>query len=121
MALYWRMKRDPPRILGQSRNAVLELRGQGIGHVYGKTGREIGDQQQITACQITLSRKADGLELELTGKLAPLAYRDRARSLGPAFEASLFIPIGYLMLRQWPIDQLLEERRERFGIQNIWL
>jgi hypothetical protein len=112
---------DFARILGQSRKAVLELRGQGIGHVYGKTGREIGDQQQITACQITLSRKADGLEIELTGKLAPLAYGDRARSLGPAFEASLFIPIGYLMLRQWPIDQLLVERRERFGIQNIWL
>ena len=61
----------------------------------------------------------DGLEIELTGELAPLADGDRAKSLGPAFEASLFIPIGYLMLHHWPIDQLVVDWRERFGIQFV--
>jgi hypothetical protein len=108
---------DFARILGQSRKAVLELRGEGIGHVYGQTGRDFGYRQPITACRITLSRKADGLEIELTGELAPLADGDRAKSLGPAFEASMFVPIGYLMLRQWPIDRLAVDWRERSGIQ----
>jgi hypothetical protein len=110
---------DFARILGQSRKAVLELRGEGIGHVYGQTGREFGYLQPITACRITLSRKADGLEIELTGELGPLADGDRAKSLGPAFAASMFVPIGYLMLHQWPIDQLVVDWRERFGIQFV--
>jgi hypothetical protein len=108
---------DFARILGQCRKAVLELRGEGIGHVYGQTGRDWGGRQPITACRITLSRKADGLEIELSGELAPLADGDGADSLGPAFEASMFVPIGYLMLRQWPIDRLIVDWRERFGIQ----
>ena len=44
---------DFARILGQSRKAVLELRGEGIGHVYGRTGRDYGGRQPITACQVT--------------------------------------------------------------------
>jgi hypothetical protein len=109
---------DFGRILGQSRKAVLELRGEGIGHVYGQTGRDFGCRQPITACRITLSRRIDGLEIDLTGELAPLADGHRAKSLGPAFEASMFVPIGYLMLRQWPIDRLdVDWRRERSGIQ----
>ncbi len=34
--------RDLARILGQGREAVVELRGGGIGHVYGRTGRDFG-------------------------------------------------------------------------------
>ena len=107
---------DVARILGQSSKAVLELRGEGIGHVYGHTGRDFGGLQPITACRLTLSRKADGLEIDLTGELGPLSDGDGA-ALGPTFEASMFVPIGYLMLRQWPIDRLLIDRRERLGIQ----
>jgi len=108
---------DFARILGQSRKAVLELRGEGVGHVYGQTGRDYGPEQPITACQITLSRRIDGLEIDLTGELAPLADGHWAKSLGPAFEASMFVPNGYLMLRQWPIDRLVVDWRERLGIQ----
>jgi hypothetical protein len=38
---------DFARILGQSRKAVLELRGEGIGHVDGQTGRERGATDKI--------------------------------------------------------------------------
>jgi hypothetical protein len=108
---------DFARILGQNRKAVLELRGEGIGHVYGQTGREWGGLQPITACRITLSRKADGLEIDLAGELAPIADEHWAKPLGPKFKASMFVPSGYLMLRQWPIDRLVEDWRERSGIQ----
>jgi hypothetical protein len=107
---------DFARILGQSRKAVLDLRGEGIGHVYGQTGRDFGGRQPITACRVTLSRKTDGLQIDLTGELGPLTDGPGA-ALGPAFEASMFVPIGYLMLRQWQIDQLAVDRRERLGIQ----
>jgi len=110
---------DFARMLGQSRKAVLELRGDGIGHVYGQTGRDWGGRQPITACEITLARGNDGLQIDLTGKLAPTT--DGYESLGPKFEASMFVPTGYLMLRQWPIDGLLDDWRKRFGIQNSWL
>jgi hypothetical protein len=73
--------------------------------------------QPITACQITLSRRIDGLDISLTGELAPIDDGDSAKPLGPAFEASLFVPTGYLMLRQWPVDRLVVDRRERCGIQ----
>jgi hypothetical protein len=104
---------DLARILGNSREAVLELRGGGIGHVYGQTGRDFGARQPITACRIALSRRIDGLEIGLTGELGPLADGESGTSLGPAFEASLFVPIGYLMLRQWPIDRPVGEFRDR--------
>jgi hypothetical protein len=109
---------DFARILGKSRKAQLELRGEGIGHVDLQTGRDWGGRQSITSCRITLTRRIDGLEIDLTGELAPLADDDWAKSLGPAFEASMFVPIGYLMLRQWLIDRLdVDWRRERSGIQ----
>jgi hypothetical protein len=80
---------DFARILGQSRKAVLELRGQGIGHVDHHTGRDRGPEQPIIACQITLSRRIDGLEIDLTGELAPLADGHWAKPLSPAFENRL--------------------------------
>jgi hypothetical protein len=107
---------DFARVLGRSRTAVLELRGGGIGHVYGQTGRDFGGLQAVTACRVALSRRVDGLEIELTGELGALTDGDGA-PLGPMFEASMFVPIGYLMLRQWPIDQLVVDRRERLRIR----
>lgn len=107
---------DFARILGQSRKAVLDLRGEGIGHVYGQTGRDFGGLQPITACRVILSREADGLQIDLTGELGPLTDGPGA-ALGPMFEASMFVPIGYLMLRQWPIDRLVIDWRERLRIQ----
>lgn len=106
---------DYARMLGRNRKAVLELRGEGIGHVLGQTGRDWGGQQFITACQITLARGNDGLQIDLTGKLAPTT--DGYESLGPKFSASMFVPTGYLMLRHWPIEGLLEDWRKRFGIE----
>ena len=108
---------DFGRILGQSREAVLELRGGGIGHVYGQTGRDFGGRQSITACQVTLSKRADGLEIGLTGELGPFEDGGCTTPLGPAFEATVFVPTGYLMLRQWPIDRLVVDWRERMGVQ----
>ena len=108
---------DLARILGQGREAVLDLRGEGIGHVYGQTGRDFGLRQPITACRIALSRKIDGLQIVLTGELGPFADGDGVTALGPSFSASLFVPLGYLMLRQWPIDRLVIDWRERLGIQ----
>jgi hypothetical protein len=89
---------DFARILGQSRKAALKLGGGGIGHLYGQTGRDFGGLQPITACRITLSREVDGLEIELTGELGPLTDGP-GTALGPAFEASMFVPLGYLLLR----------------------
>ena len=107
---------DFARILGQRRKAALDLRGDGIGHVLGQTGRDFGGLQPIAACQITLARETDGLKIDLTGELGPLADGP-GTALGPAFEASMFVPIGYLMLRQWQIDRLVVDWRERYAIQ----
>jgi hypothetical protein len=109
------------RMLGRERSATLNLRGPGIGHVDGQTGRiyESGGPctQQITACRIHLDRSDEGLRVELAGELAPLDPGHWAKPLGPGFKADFFVPADFLMLRQWKIENLVQEWRNRHQIK----
>lgn len=109
------------RMLDRQRSATLVLSGPGIGHVNGQTGRiyETGGPctQQITSCQIDLDRSDDGLRIVLSGELAPLEPGHWASSLGPRFTASCQVPTDFMLLRQWPIQNLVSDWRGRHGIR----
>ncbi|HEX8417325.1 MAG TPA: hypothetical protein VF641_06935, partial [Methylobacterium sp.] len=72
--------------------------------------------QQITACRVDLAQSDEGLHITLSGELAPLEPGHWARWLGPGFDAHLFVPTDYLLLRQWKIETLIQQWRNRHGI-----
>ena len=109
------------RMLSQSDTAAtLTVRGPGIGRVNGQTGRiyESGGPctQEIIAYRVQLSRDAHGLRFDLVGELAPLPEGHWAKSLGPEFAASMFIPAPFIFLHKWQIQGLAQDRRDRFGL-----
>jgi hypothetical protein len=114
--------KDFARMLAGKRHATLDLRGHGIGHVDGQTGRAVYEcggpkQQLMTACRIVLHRGDEGLEVELSGELEPPPQAERAESLGPGFDAGIFIPNDYMLLMQWFPPDLTREWRERRAIK----
>ena len=106
-------------MLADADEAVLELRGAGIGHVQGVTGRDAYDEgpheQPITSAQIRLKRTDEGLRIAFDGELGELRQTPRQAPLGPEIHGDFFVPAAFFFARGITLRDQWGERQKRLG------
>lgn len=112
------------RMLADRDEAELELRGAGIGHVDGQTGRSVGEcggpmRQLLTELRVHLRRSAEGLHVRGQGTLSPLAG-DPGRSLGPEVAFEHLLPRGWILARGLDLPRFWQDWRRDFPDETAW-
>ena len=112
-------------MLEDREQAEIAMKGTGIGHVDGQTGRSVGEcgghmRQPIRFLRLRLERRRDGLLVAGEGALEPLAGDSAGRSLGPELRFEWLVPRAWILARGLPIRGFREDRKKEFPSEGTW-
>ena len=115
---------DFARMLEHEDSAACTLRGAGIGHIEGRTGRDAYEEgslrQEIGQIDLRLTRSAEGLQLEAVGELLPLPPSASDASLGPRLSFGFFLPRTLILARGWRLPRFWDDRKADTPAGDAW-
>ncbi|WP_296674821.1 hypothetical protein [Novosphingobium sp.] len=114
---------DFARMLETNDTAEITVRGSGIGHIEGRTGRdayEYGNlQQDIDWLTLKLERTSDGLLIVGFGEFHP-GKNGQSDQVGNKLEFNFYLPRKLILARGIPLPRFWEDRLREYPAEGAW-